>query len=314
MPDPAPASARSAVPATTSRYVRRGNALVWVARIAWGALGALGWSAISDAASTSTSPPAAIAVVQVAAAVVWLIGVGAVAIPSVISLTITRILVPAAVVGALTLSLAGGVDIGVAIGLLACGLVAAVAVAAGEFGGSYVQASAYGDETRFVLRAPLGFLAASIVTWLIAATNVFVGLALVVSGSWVIGTVLITVGVAVTAWAWPRWHRMSRRWLVLVPAGVVVHDHLALAETVMVQRTNLAHLRLAPADTQAADLTGPATGHMVEITTREPVTAIIAPSRQNPKGTVIHLTAALVAPTRPGAALADAARRKMPVG
>ena len=33
---------------------------------------------------------------------------------------------------------------------------------------------------------------------------------------------------AVARWAWPRWHRLSRRWFVLVPVGVVLHDHVVL--------------------------------------------------------------------------------------
>ena len=66
-------------------------------------------------------------------------------------------------------------------------------------------------------------------------------------------------------WAWRRWHKLSRRWFVLVPTGVVVHDHLVLAETLMMRRNEVVGLRLAPADTEALDLTGPAAGHAVEV-------------------------------------------------
>jgi hypothetical protein len=131
---------------------------------------------------------------------------------------------------------------------------------------------------------------------------------------WVRGSVLSTVAVVGTAWAWPRWHRLSRRWFVLVPVGVVVHDDLVLAETLMVRRQELRTLRLAPASTEAADLTGPAPGHAIELLTHESITAIIAATPATPRGTVIHLTGCLVAPTRPGRLLAAARERKLPVG
>ena len=131
---------------------------------------------------------------------------------------------------------------------------------------------------------------------------------------WARGSVLSVVAIAGTAWAWPRWHRLSRRWFVLVPVGVVVHDHLVLAETLMVRRQELMTLRLAPATTDAADLTGPAPGHAIELLTRESVTAIVAATPATPNGTVIHLTGCLVSPTRPGRLLAAARERKLPVG
>ena len=101
---------------------------------------------------------------------------------------------------------------------------------------------------------------------------------------------------------------------MVVPVGLVIHDQLVLAETLMLRRQEIAGVRLAPGDTQAADLTGPAAGHAVEISTVEPVTALFAATPKQPRGTAIHLTACLVSPTRPGLALSAAAARRLPVG
>ncbi len=101
---------------------------------------------------------------------------------------------------------------------------------------------------------------------------------------------------------------------MIVPIGLVIHDQLVLAETVMLRRQEIAGMRLAASDTQAADLTGPAAGHALEITTVEPVTAIFAATPKQPRGNAIHLTACLVSPTRPGLALTAAARRRLPIG
>jgi hypothetical protein len=42
-------------------------------------------------------------------------------------------------------------------------------------------------------------------------------------------------------------------------------------------------------------------------------TAVLAPRPKTPRGTAIHLSALLVAPSRPGAVLREAARRGLPV-
>src|SRR4029078_7374806 len=129
------------------------------------------------------------------------------------------------------------------------------------------------------------------------------------AGVWVLGAVLAVLGIAAT---WPfcrRCHRLARRWLVVVPAGLVVHDWLVLAETLLVQRAGIVRVGLALTGTGAADLTGPSGVHPVEIAVRDMMTTPFAPTRRDQSGRAIHAGAYFVAPTRPGRALADAARR-----
>jgi hypothetical protein len=82
----------------------------------------------------------------------------------------------------------------------------------------------------------------------------------------------------------------------------------------MIRRHELAAVRLAPADTEALDLTGPAPGHALEIVTVEPMTLILAATPSAPRGQAIHFTACLIGPTRPGQVLVAAGDRRMPVG
>ena len=101
---------------------------------------------------------------------------------------------------------------------------------------------------------------------LVLAGAFLAGVVLLGPQAWVPGAVLVAVAVA---GSWPllgRLHRFARRWLVVVPAGVVLHDHVVLAETLMVPRANVRRCGLALADTQAADLTGPTGGHAIEVT------------------------------------------------
>jgi hypothetical protein len=192
--------------------------------------------------------------------------------------------------------------------------VTTLTVATGELGRAYVQASAYGDEERHPLRPPLGMLIVSAAAWVIWAAALAIGPLALAARSWAVGAVLTLVAVLGTPLLLPRWHQLARRWLVLVPAGVVVHDPVVLAETLMLRRSQVAALRLAPAGTEALDLTGPATGHALELSTKESVTALLVPAPGADTARAVHLTACLVSPTRPGAALRSAAARRLPVG
>jgi hypothetical protein len=131
---------------------------------------------------------------------------------------------------------------------------------------------------------------------------------------WVPGTALAVLAVAAGWFLGRRFHLLSRRWVVLVPAGIVIHDHLVLAETVMLPTRTVVAVGLALADTAAADLTGPAAGHAVEISLNEMTTVVLAATRTKQNGTALHVRSMLVAPTRPGRLLRAAATGQLPVG
>ena len=99
---------------------------------------------------------------------------------------------------------------------------------------------------------------------------------------------------------------------MFVPAGLVVHDPVVLADTLMLRTRQVGRIRLAPADTEAADLTGPASGYALEISTTESVSAVFAFTPSEPDGKAIHLTAVLVSPSRPGEALLLAREHGLP--
>ena len=194
---------------------------------------------------------------------------------------------------------------------------ATVLVLAAEVGRTWVQASAYGDEQRFPLRPPLGYLVASIATWAVWVAAVLTAAVASVSGRGPVGLVAALVAVGGALVLPRRWHQLSRRWLVTLPAGLVVHDPVVLGETLMVARAQVAGLRLVRVgpdrDLAAADLTGPTAGIAVEVTLGEQATAVFAPRPGRPKGRAVHVLAFVVAPSRPGAVLADARRRRLPV-
>lgn len=282
----------------------------WVARLAWILVAVIGGSAVESAVDGRSSAVAWTA--AIGGWGLWAAGALALAIASVWSLTVVRIVVPMSLIATITAGIGGAP----AIDLVLLGgptVVAAAAVTTAEFGRQWVQASAYGDEERFPLRFPVGAGLAAIISWLVWAPALIAGPLLVAARSWFAGVPLCVLAIAGAVLLGPRWHRLSLRWFVLVPAGVVVHDPVVLADTFPLRTAQVASIGLAPADTQAADLTGPASGYAIEVATTESVTAVFAFTPADPNGTAIHLRSFLIAPSRPGRALRSARARGLPV-
>jgi hypothetical protein len=285
--------------------------LPWVLRLAWVGVVVFGGGAIDGAVSERSQAVRALALGG--GGVAWLIGVAAMAVPAVVSLTATRVIVALAVPVAVVAWIAGSNPVDATL-FLGVALMATVVAFSADLGRAFVQASAYGEEDRHPLRAPAAYAMASAVAWIFWAACTISGPLLLAARAWVPGTLLTAGSIALAVWSWPRWNRLARRWFVVVPVGVVVHDPLVLGETLMLRRHEIAGIHLAPVGTTAADLTGPAAGHALEIVTSEAVTAIIGATRREPRGTTIHLTACLVAPSRPGRALRSADERRLAVG
>jgi len=284
---------------------------VWALRLVWLALALVGAVAVGEALDARSD--AVQLAGTVGAWVGWAGGALAMAVPAVVTLTIVRAVVPGAIVVAVATAVSGATAAAV-IALLVPAVLATIVVGAGETGRAFVQASAYGDEQRFPLRSPIGYLIATVATWIVMASATLVAPLAWAGRAWV-AAVVASVVVAFGGWTLPRrWHQLSRRWLVVVPAGVVVHDPVVLAETLLLRRPEIAGIRLAPASTQAADLTGPTPGPVLEITTTDAIPAALSPTPRTPKGRTISLHALLTAPSRPGAALDECARRRLPVG
>jgi hypothetical protein len=285
--------------------------LPWMLRATWIAAAAVGWPAVSSVVRGRSD---AIEAVATAGAVVgWVVGVGAMAVPATLSLTATRVIVPLAPVAGLTTLLAGG-DTADGLELVIVGALATLVAMSGEIGKLFVQASSYGDEERHPLRPPLGFASVAVLAWVVWAIVLMAGPLLLAARAWIPGAIVTALAIVATVALPRRWHQLSRRWLVLVPAGLALHDPIVLGETLMLRRSEIIRIRLAPIDTEAADLTGPTTGNAIEVGTAVTVTALLAPTRQQPRGRAIHLTAFLASPTRPGRALLAARTRNLPVG
>lgn len=273
--------------------------VVWLFRVVWVAQVLVVGTAVGDALESRAR--AVQLVGTIGCWVVWAVVLVASLVPTTVSLTALRMAVPAAVVVA-AVSWAAGAS--ATWGALALGgsLVATLLVLSGEVGEVFAQGSAYGDERRMPLRAPGALLIALPLVWSVLTGAVLIGPLALAAQQWALGVPVTVLAVLLGTVLPRRFHRLSRRWLVIVPAGLVVHDHVVLAETAMVARANLAAVGLALVGTGAANLTGNAPGPVVEVRVRDLETVVLAaPPRGQTKA--LHVQAFLVSPTRPGRAL-----------
>jgi hypothetical protein len=239
----------------------------------------------------------------------WAVGLVATFVPSTASLTAIRVLAPVAVGIAVVTAFSGAGAPSVALAVTVTTVVTVLAFTA-EVGEAFVQGSAYGDERRFPLRPPAALLAGPIVVaWVLAVGPLVAAVLLLAAGQWVAGAVLAVGGIVLAVVLVRRLHRLSTRFVVLVPAGFVVHDPVLLAQTAMFRRVEVAGLGLARQGTDDVDLSGPALGRPVEVRLRRPCPVVVAGTLQQRQGRTVDAGAFLVAPTRPGRLLAEAARR-----
>lgn len=265
---------------------------MWAARATWVVIGIVApWADLADGRSAAVS-----AVLLAWGWAAWLSVMVSLCVPAALSLTAVRIVVPA-------LAAAGFVAADPAWAGL--GVFAVVVLLSAHVADVLVQGSAYGAETRFALRTPVPYLAPAVLVWSALAASSVGGSLLVAAGNLPVGIPVAVIGI-ILAWRVPvRLHRLSRRWLVVVPAGLVVHDHLVLGETMMVRRGNLGPVTLLAGAGEEADLTGAVPGRRVRIVMTQPEKIILAPITMRTLGTTeaLHVVSFAVAPLRAAAAV-----------
>jgi hypothetical protein len=280
---------------------------MWATRAVWALLPAV--LVASLAAGLDTRSTSVQLVVAVALWAAWAVVLGALFVPNTVTLTIVRVLVPASIVVVAMVSSHGGFDVGDGLALAAS--IAATALCfLPAVGAVFLHGVAYGDEERVALRAPGVLLLGPIeVAWIVLLVAGSAGPLLLAARQWVAGVVLSVAGAAVVAVLARALHQLSRRWLVFVPSGVVLHDPLGLVEPVLLVRARVRSFAAALAGTDASDLTMGSPGLAVEIGLRQNTEIVRREGRSGTKPLVA--TAVLVTPTRPGVAVSIAARRRV---
>ena len=266
--------------------------LVAVVLLAWVLLAlASPWQIIADDASRS--------VAWVVLSWGWFLwtGVGAsLLVPSPVSLTIVRIVVPLSVVVSVVASQPLAVF---------CSVVALIVCASPIFVDVMVQGGAYGDETRFALRTPLPYVVPAVIAWMLYTTSLIGGSLFLAAQQYVVGAILVALGILLSRTIPKRLHRLARRWLVLVPVGIVVHDHLVLHETIMAPSGKIQSVTRTSDVGEAADLTGGVIGDRIAIALTEADKVVLSAITAKALGTTeaLHVKMFCIAPRRLNVAL-----------
>ena len=304
-------SSERAVGMPTRRSVATGAAAttgrLWIAglRALWASLP---WSAgrlLGEALDGTSGTFAAVA--GAGAWALWAVGLTALLVPHTTSLTVLRILAPGVPAAACWATIVTGPGAAAALGL-ACGAATAVGALSPLVGDRFIDATSYGHERRLALRAPAAVLAGVLVpTWALTAGGMAAGPLLWAADHWVLGPLVTVAGWLVAVAGIRALHSLARRWLVYVPAGLVLHDRMALAEPTLFRRPVIESFGPARASSDARDFTAGAGGLLFELRLAEPVA--LTPARSG--GTPEKVQALLVAPTRPAATLAEARKRRI---
>jgi hypothetical protein len=244
-------------------------AWLWCARLTWALLPVSAGSALGDALEGWSTSPARVAAVLLWTA--WTVGLVALLAPRPWGLTALRVVAPAAVAVAF-LALGGTSAATGVIAVVSCVVAAALALS-GPIAQAAGNAIAYGDEIRFPLRIPLSlFLGPVPLAVALIGTGVSVGPLLLADGRYLAGVPMTVAGLAIAAVLVRSLHALARRWLVLVPAGLVVVDPLTLVDPVLMRREQIKDVRRSP-DPAAApplDLRLGTPGGTIALSLREP--------------------------------------------
>jgi hypothetical protein len=282
---------------------------LWCARVAWAALPATAGSALGDALDGWAVGPARGAAAFLWAA--WAAGLAALFVPRPWGCTILRLVAP---LGAAAVAVAA-TETGAAAATpaIASGTVAAVLALSAQVATACANGIAYGDEQRFPLRIPTPLVLGPVpVAIAIAGTGALSGPLLLADGRVVLGAVTTVAGGALSAAIARLLHVLSRRWLVLVPAGLTIVDPLTLPEPVLMRRAAIGAIERVPGVARPGhtlDLRLGTVAGGIEITLREPVA--FAPRRGRRDAELVEPAALAVAVVRPGALLARARERRI---
>jgi hypothetical protein len=282
---------------------------VMFVRVVWLALPLALVPALEGALADRSSPVAVL--VSMAGWLGWTAGIVAVLAPRTLGLTYLRVAAPAALVLAIWAAL-GDVSIAVAIAAVLLSAVAVVIVLSPAVTDAFVNGSAYGPERRFALRTPTAIVVGpALLVWVLIVVGVATGPLLLATEQWVAGGIALAIGWPVAAVAARSLHQLARRWLVFVPAGLVLHDPTAVASQ-LIPRGAVATIAPALAGSDAHDLTGGAAGLALEVRLVDPIVFEPARGRRNPPDPV-ETDRFLVSPSRPGAVMKEARARRFTV-
>ena len=285
--------------------------MVWTARAAWIVLPFTIGTAIDDAIQPWSHAPQIVAAALIWAA--WFAGVVALLAPRPWGFTLLRVVAPSAV--ALAVASAWSTSGSTATVAIATAVIAMFTSLSSPVAHACAASTAYGPELRFPLRVPLSLIAGPLpVSVAAVAFGIASGPLLLANGDVVAGIAALIVGAPIVAALLRSLAALDHRWIVLVPAGVVVVDPLTFPDPVLLPREAVASIGRMPHATRGrghdeAEILVGGTGTLL-FTCREPGTFL----RRAGRGRIsVEAERLRVSPVRPDAVVRAVAAHRITV-
>ena len=225
--------------------------LAWAVRGLWALLPFTVWPAIG--AALRHQPSAVRTTAVVGAWALWGVVLVAALVRVPVGLTTLRCAAPAVLAAAVAVVFTGDPSAAAMVVAVGWSAVLTAVVFLPSTAIVWVNGPAYPNERRFPLVAPGPLLLGPIeVAWALLVGLPSAAALLLADRHWVLGGVLAVAAVPAVVVLGRALHGLSRRWLVFVPAGIVVHDRASLADPVLFQRPLIASLAPAPGGRTAA--------------------------------------------------------------
>ncbi len=280
--------------------------MLWLARGVWVLLPITAGGAIEAAIDGWSIAPRTVAAILVLST--WTMVAVALLVPRPRSFTLLRIGAPA-IAGA-TIAAMTSTDVLFAVVAGGHSIIAAVLTLSGPVALACTDGASYGDEQRHPLRLPPHFILLVVpATVVLLTASVAAGPLLLADGRWPAGAPVTIIGVLFAFVLVRSLANLERRFVVLVPAGIVVSDSLTLVDPVLLPREHVRSLRRAVDTTRGLPAARPGvldlrlgTANALELVTDE---AAPIPCRDGRRLTRTIVTERLLfAPLRPAALLA----------
>jgi hypothetical protein len=227
----------------------------WCARVAWIVLPVTTGAALTDALDGWSRAPIIVAMVLVWGA--WLAGLIALLAPRPWGFTILRAVAPAA----FALSVIAPAAALTRAGASLIGFIAMVLALSAPVARASANALAYGDEDRYPLSIPATLMVLPVPLAVLCLTGgVSIGPLLLADERYIAGAGAVVIGFPLAFVAWKSLNALSRRWLVLVPAGVTLVDPMTTADPTLMPREQVGAITTDPRGAALDLRLGPARG------------------------------------------------------
>jgi hypothetical protein len=288
---------------------------LWLLRAVWVSLPFTAGPAAADAIDSWSDGTQLVAAVLLWS--VWAIVLPGLVAPRPLALTAIRVAAPNFFMLAVVVAVADGLR---GTEIVAVLVTAAAAVLAATPGVSVSAANgvAYGNERRYPLKTPpILLVGPAVPAPLAVGAGVAAGPLLIAGDRPVAGAIALVIGLPLAAVMVRALHGLSRRWAVLVPAGLVIVDPVTLPDPVLFLRERIVALRVAdpraePGSEQVVDLRLGALADSLALTLDRDTEFLY--TRRGARGAVpARGKQVLFAAVRSRDLLRDAATRRIPV-